>query len=177
MNNISVCYHSSPAGELILGDYEGRLCLCDWRFRAKRHVVDRRIQGMLNAEYKKEVTPLHNETIRQLDEYFNGKRKSFELPLQLCGTPFQERVWKALMEIEFGKTSSYAALSKKLGDPLAIRAVAGANGANAHAIIIPCHRVTGSHGELTGYAGGISAKKKLLKIEGSAGGGQLDLFD
>ena len=166
----------SPAGELLLGDYRGRLCLCDWRYRAKRDEIDRRIQGVLGAGYIEGETPLTRAAINQLEEYFAGRRTSFQLPLQLCGTPFQERVWHALLAIEYGSAISYAALSTRMGDPLAIRAVAAANGANAHAIIIPCHRVTGSRGELTGYAGGVAAKKMLLKLEGASGGGQLELF-
>jgi methylated-DNA-[protein]-cysteine S-methyltransferase len=99
-------------------------------------------------------------------EYFSSKRKTFDIPLLLIGTDFQENVWNELIKIPFGKTSSYLELSRKLGNVLAIRAVASANGANAISIIIPCHHIIGSDGKLIGDAGGLAAKKKLLELEG-----------
>ena len=103
--------------------------------------------------------------VRQLTEYFEGKRSQFELQLNPQGTDFQKRVWKALQAIPFGETTSYLALSRELGDEKAIRAVASANGKNPLWIIIPCHRVIGSDGSLTGYAGGLWRKKWLLEHE------------
>ena len=104
-------------------------------------------------------------TIKQLEEYFTGKRTIFELPFDLEGTPFQQRVWQALLKIPFGKTRSYMDVARALGDVKAIRAVGTANGSNRIAIIIPCHRVIGSDGSLTGYAGGLFRKKWLLDFE------------
>ncbi|MDH3698128.1 MAG: methylated-DNA--[protein]-cysteine S-methyltransferase [Flavobacteriaceae bacterium] len=101
----------------------------------------------------------------QLQEYFDGKREEFDLMLTPYGTPFQRRVWDALQQIPHGKTISYLELSRKLGDALAIRAVASANGKNPIAIIIPCHRVIGSDGSLTGYAGGLHRKRFLINLE------------
>jgi methylated-DNA-[protein]-cysteine S-methyltransferase len=101
----------------------------------------------------------------QIDEYFNGNRKIFDLPLDLQGTEFQKRVWHELLKIPFGRTISYKELSLRLGDIKAIRAVAAANGANPVSIIVPCHRVIGSDGSLTGYAGGLWRKKWLLEFE------------
>lgn len=101
----------------------------------------------------------------QLQEYFDGKRRIFDLPLAPQGTDFQKKVWQALLEIPFGKTTSYLELSRKLGDVKAIRAVASANGKNPLWIVIPCHRVIGSDGSLTGYAGGLWRKKWLLELE------------
>jgi len=101
----------------------------------------------------------------QLQEYFLQKRENFDFKLNPKGTPFQQKVWKALCEIPFGKTSSYMELSKKLGDPKAIRAVASANGKNPLWVVVPCHRVIGSDGSLTGYAGGLHRKKWLLELE------------
>jgi methylated-DNA-[protein]-cysteine S-methyltransferase len=103
--------------------------------------------------------------VRQLKEYFDGKRKVFDMPFDLEGTPFQQRVWHELLTISFGKTRSYMDVSRALGDPKAIRAVGTANGRNKIAIIIPCHRVIGSDGSLTGYAGGLHRKKWLLDFE------------
>lgn len=102
---------------------------------------------------------------RQLDEYFAGRRRVFDLPLLTVGTPFQRAVWELLTEIPFGETRSYAWLAAQLGHPRAVRAVAAANRANALSIFIPCHRVVGSNGSLTGYAGGLAAKRLLLGLE------------
>jgi methylated-DNA-[protein]-cysteine S-methyltransferase len=108
------------------------------------------------------------EACTQLQEYFEGNRKEFHLKLDPEGTPFQQKVWAALLQIPFGKTLSYMELSKQLGDPKAIRAVAGANAKNPLWIVIPCHRVVGSDGDLTGYAGGIYRKKWLLNHESAS---------
>jgi methylated-DNA-[protein]-cysteine S-methyltransferase len=103
--------------------------------------------------------------VRQLTEYFAGKRKAFDMPFDLEGTPFQQRVWHALLTVPFGKTRSYMDIAKVVGDTKAIRAVGTANGSNKIAIIIPCHRIIGSDGSLTGYAGGLHRKKWLLDFE------------
>jgi methylated-DNA-[protein]-cysteine S-methyltransferase len=105
------------------------------------------------------------ETERQLNEYFSGKRQEFSLPLDLRGTAFQREVWHALLGIPFGETRSYQQLANQLGNPNATRAVGAANGRNPVSIIVPCHRVIGSSGKLTGFAGGLDAKKYLLEME------------
>ncbi len=113
-----------------------------------------------------EIVPeVLEEAVYQLREYFEEKRKVFDLALNPEGTDFQKRVWQALLDIPFGKTVSYLELSKTLGDVKAIRAVASANGKNPLWIIVPCHRVIGSDGSLTGYAGGLHRKKWLLEHE------------
>jgi methylated-DNA-[protein]-cysteine S-methyltransferase len=104
--------------------------------------------------------------VAQLTEYFAGARRSFELDLQARGTPFQQRVWKALRAIPYGRTISYGELAQRIGNPRAVRAVGRANGANPIAVIIPCHRVIGANGTLTGYGGGLDRKAKLLALEG-----------
>ena len=105
------------------------------------------------------------EAVNQLNDYFEGKRTQFDLKLNPLGTPFQRKVWKALLDIPFGKTRTYLEQSKFLGDPKAIRAVASANGKNPLWIVVPCHRVIGTDGSLTGYAGGLWRKKWLLEHE------------
>lgn len=105
------------------------------------------------------------DAVYQFREYFEGNRKNFNLKLNPSGTDFQKRVWQALLEVPFGKTLSYLELSKKLGDPKAIRAVAAANGKNPLWIVVPCHRIIGSNGDLIGYAGGLHRKKWLLEHE------------
>ena len=105
-------------------------------------------------------------TTRQLDAYFTGLLKSFDIPLKPAGTAFQLRVWLALRDIPFGETRSYGQLASAIGDPSAMRAVGAANGRNPIAIVVPCHRVIGADGSLTGFGGGIERKKFLLRLEG-----------
>ncbi len=167
MKTITIKYHNTPIGELIIGSYDNTLCLCDWRYRKMRTSVDLRIQKGLQAEYKVGETDIINQTINQLNEYFQEKRTEFDIPLKLIGTEFQQQVWNQLMKIPYGQTSTYLQLSKDLGNEKAIRAVASANGANAISIIVPCHRIIGSDRKLIGYAGGLDAKKKLLQLERS----------
>jgi methylated-DNA-[protein]-cysteine S-methyltransferase len=110
--------------------------------------------------------PILRQTEQQLHEYFAGKRKAFTVPLDAKGTPFQKSVWDALVAIPFGETRSYGDLAKQLGSPAASRAVGAANGRNPVSIIVPCHRVIGSSGKLTGFAGGLDTKAHLLQLEG-----------
>jgi methylated-DNA-[protein]-cysteine S-methyltransferase len=112
-----------------------------------------------------EIPSVLQEAVSQLDDYFEGKRSSFDFKLNPKGTEFQQKVWKALLEIPYGKTRTYLEQSKILGDVKAIRAVASANGKNPLWIVVPCHRVIGSDGSLTGYAGGLWRKKWLLEHE------------
>ena len=177
MNKISIHIFKIKFGELIIGSFKDKLCLCDWRYRKMRTTVDSRIKKGLNADYNKETSEIIKQTITQLNEYFEGKRKEFNIPLLFAGTDFQKKVWNALLKIPYGKTETYLGLSKTLGDEKAIRAVATANGANAISIIVPCHRIIGSKGELTGYAGGLRTKKKLLESEGYIKDGQMILFE
>ncbi len=113
--------------------------------------------------------------MEQLDEYFNGDRKMFDLSLDMQGTDFQKQVWKKLLKVPYGKTCSYLDIANEIGDSNATRAVGNANGKNQIAIVIPCHRVVGSDGKLTGYASGIERKKWLIEHE--KGGEQLNLFN
>lgn len=174
MKNIHIQYYTSPVGELIIGSYKENLCLCDWRYRKMRNEIDNRIQEGINAVFVEKESSIISITIQQLEEYFTGKRKDFSVPMQFTGTDFQKNVWNELLNIPFGKTETYLSLSRKIGKEKAIRAVAAANGANAISILVPCHRIVGSNGELVGYAGGLQAKKSLLKMESSIE--QLELF-
>ena len=112
--------------------------------------------------------PILVETERQLTEYFTGERTQFDLPLDLCGTEFQKKVWQALREIPFGQTQSYLNLAKAVGSPKGSRAVGAANGRNPLPIVVPCHRVVGAGGALTGFGGGLEAKAALLALEARA---------
>ena len=158
-------YYKSPVGELVLGAFNEHLCLCDWRYRDKRKAIDSRLQTSLKSSYQGGSSNIIEMTIQQLNEYFDTKRTTFNVPLLLTGTHFQKQVWQALETIPFGQTASYSQLANMINNKNAVRAVANANAANAIAIIIPCHRVIGSNGSLTGYAGGLEAKNKLLELE------------
>lgn len=165
MSQIQTSTYVSPVGELILGEFEGKLCLCDWKYRLKRKEIDMRIQKGLQATFIEQENALLLEVKKQLTDYFHNKRTLFDIPFLLVGTEFQQKVWMELQKIPYGSTSSYLELAQQLGDKKAIRAVAAANGANAISILIPCHRIIGSKQELIGYAGGVHAKKNLLQLE------------
>lgn len=126
---------------------------------SKIHVMNEDVE--ISTKIPKEL----KEAVLQLQEYFNGKRTEFSFKINPAGTDFQQKVWQELLKIPYGKTCSYLELSKKLGDVKAIRAVASANGKNPLWIVVPCHRVIGSDGSLTGYAGGLWRKKWLLEHE------------
>lgn len=158
----------TPWGEMLLGVYGDSLCMADWLYRKQRTQLDDRIKKQLQSELVYEHHPLHIEVEKQLNAYAAKKLKKFELPLLLCGTDFQKSVWHNLLAIPYGTTMSYMALAQKMHNVLAIRAIATANGANAISIIVPCHRIIGTQGELVGYAGGIAVKKKLLQLEGNS---------
>ncbi|HYM54367.1 MAG TPA: methylated-DNA--[protein]-cysteine S-methyltransferase [Solirubrobacteraceae bacterium] len=113
----------------------------------------------------------------QLGEYFAGRRTDFDVPLEMEGTPFQLRVWEALREIGYGETISYGELARRIGNPSASRAVGMANGCNPIAVIVPCHRVIGANGTLTGYGGGVERKRLLLDLEARATAPQLSMAD
>lgn len=154
-------FHSSPLGPLKL--------VCS----------DERVLAVLFTEGEPEDTndahPLLDRCALQLDEYFAGARKAFDLPLGQPGTGFQQKVWDLLYAIPFGKTISYNDLARQYGDLKAIRAVASANGRNSLSIIVPCHRVIGSNRSLTGYAGGLWRKRWLLDHEAKFGSGVQEL--
>ena len=158
-------YHSktiwSPVGELTLVADERGLAAILW----ENDKPDRVRLGTLN---EKPDHPVLVETERQLGEYFAGERRSFDVPLSFAGTDFQKRVWAALLAIPFGETRSYGEIADQLGAPGASRAVGAANGRNPISIIAPCHRVVGSNGKLTGFAGGLEAKAFLLDLEQAA---------
>ena len=164
-NQIYIQYYKTDYAEFIMGSFEDKLCLLDFKYRKTRKAVDDRIKKGLNAEYVEMDDEVLQKARVQLDEYFDLKRKEFDIPLLTVGTDFQKSVWIALTDVEYGTTSTYLQLAKDIGNEKAVRAVANANGANSISIIIPCHRIIGSDGSLTGYAGGLVAKKQLLELE------------
>ncbi len=151
----------SPVGELTLVADARGLAAILWE-------NDKPDRVRLGALIENPDHPILLETERQLGEYFAGARRSFDVPLSFAGTDFQKRVWAALLAIPFGETRSYGEIAEQLGAPGASRAVGAANGRNPISIIAPCHRVVGSNGKLTGFAGGLEAKAFLLDLERAA---------
>ena len=164
-NIIKVKRYESPCGVLLLGSFGDKLCLCDWQVEKQRGHVDRRLKRVLRAEFEEGTSEVIEKAASELDEFFAGKRKTFDVPLLFAGTDFQKNVWNELLKIPFGKTISYGEMAQHIGMPKAVRAVANANGANSLSIFAPCHRVIGSDRSLTGYGGGLPAKKFLLELE------------
>ena len=144
-------YYASPIGRLGIAEEDDKICLITFDDLSEVCII--------------KETPLLKKAVVELDEYFNGKRKYFDLPLSLMGTDFQIKVWYELMNIPYGKTMSYGELAEKIGNKKACRAVGMANNKNPIPIIIPCHRVIGKNGSLTGYVGGLNKKRFLLKLE------------
>lgn len=134
-NIIQIQRYHSPCGDLILGSFDDKLCLCDWAVERHRDVVDIRLRKVLRAGYEEKTSNIIQETSKQLDEYFDGKRTVFDIPMLFAGTDFQKKVWHKLLEIPYGVTISYGELATQLGMPKAVRAVANANGANAISIM------------------------------------------
>lgn len=169
MNKIVVSGYDAPCGRLVLGAYENRLCLCDWESGRHHERVAGRVGRLLGADFEEGTSPVIEMAMAQLDEYFAGCRREFDVPVLLAGTDFQKQVWEILKQIPYGATLSYGEEAVRLGSPGAVRAVANANGANALSIFVPCHRVIGSNRSLTGYSGGLLVKKFLLELEGYLG--------
>ena len=162
---ICIQYYNSPCGELVLASMDDELCLCDWNGMpcAERNLC--RIGRYVNADFRTEPSSVIEQTKRQLDEYFAGSRKEFDIPLHPFGTDFQLQVWRALFDIPYGETRTYMEIALKIGNAKGVRAVAQAIGANGIDILIPCHRVVGSNNSLTGYTGGLDKKKFLIELE------------
>lgn len=150
------CFYEGAIGKYGVQEAGGKLT---------RIWVGNRVEAIPEG-YELRETPLLQEARRQLNAYFAGKLKVFDIPYSLEGTPFQQKVWRALCDIPYGTCITYGELAKRIGDPKACRAVGMANGRNPLPILVPCHRVIGSGGRLTGYTGGLDIKIKLLQIEG-----------
>jgi len=164
----------TPIGDmLIVTDNEGNLRAIDWaEYEARMRGLLRRQYGANGFHLEEKRAP--QDIRRALERYFAGDVTAIDgLPVKTAGTPFQRKVWSALQEIPCGTTVSYAALAERIGQPTAVRAVGLANGSNPVGVVVPCHRVIGSNGSLTGYGGGIHRKSWLLKHESAAGGNDL----
>jgi O-6-methylguanine DNA methyltransferase len=175
---ICITHIDTPVGKMRIGATDQGICLFDFQYRKSIDSIMKRIETLSGDKFIEGEHPYFEILELQINEYFLGARKEFDLPLHLVGTPFQKSVWQALLQIPYGETRSYKQQSIFLGNEKAIRAVAGANGENGIAIIIPCHRVIGEDGSLTGYGGGLQRKKWLLDLERKYSGkaAQGDLF-
>jgi len=162
---VTVNRYLSPLGPMLLGVTQEQLCLMEFADRRMLETQIERLRRRLQCSMVPGSSPLLDRAAAELDAYFTGVLRVFSLPLALPGTEFQQRVWRQLMKIPFGETISYAQLASRIGQPSAVRAVARANGDNRLAIVVPCHRVIGSDGRLTGYGGGLWRKQKLLEHE------------
>ena len=165
----------TPLGAMVAAASETHLLLLEFSYRSKLDEQLARVRRAFGCELEPGASPVFDLLQRELVAYFRGECREFTLPLQVPGTPFQTRVWAELRRIPHGTTTTYARIAQAVGQPSAVRAVARANGDNRVAIIIPCHRVIGSDGSLTGYGGGLWRKKRLLEIEAAAQ--TLPLFD
>lgn len=159
---ISYIDHPSPLGRLLLAATDTGLC--GVYFEEHKHFKG--MAGWTKPGAQSAASQHLAEAAKQLDDYFSEKRTTFDVMLDLSGTAFQRSVWEALMQIPFGKSISYAQHAQGLGNPKALRAVGSAIGRNPVSIIVPCHRVVGSSGAITGYAGGVQRKEFLLMLEG-----------
>lgn len=139
--------------------------MCDWTVEPHHERVRRRLSRLLDAEFTEGTSAVIETAEARLDEYFAGERREFDVPLMFAGTEFQKQVWNALSRIPYGHTVTYGELARRLGRPAAVRAIANAVGSNALSVLVPCHRVIGADGTLTGYAGGLCAKRHLLVLE------------
>jgi AraC family transcriptional regulator of adaptative response/methylated-DNA-[protein]-cysteine methyltransferase len=155
----------TPLGTMQAAATVDGLCLVEFADTQRAEDQLRRVASRLNSLPAAGASPFFDDLQSQLDEYFAGRRRQFELPLVLGGTPFQILAWAALQTIPYGQTRSYRAQAELLGRPAALRALGKANGDNPIAIIVPCHRMVGSDGSLTGYGGGLWRKEWLLELE------------
>lgn len=165
----------TPIGEMVAAATRTHLVLFEFSHRHMLPLQLQRLEAAVGDELVAGKSAIVDQLRRELDEYFRGERREFTVPLYAPGTPFQMKVWSELLRIPVGTTTTYSRVASAIGNPSAVRAVARANGDNRIAILIPCHRVIGSDGSLTGYGGGLWRKKKLLELEARATELKLDL--
>jgi AraC family transcriptional regulator of adaptative response/methylated-DNA-[protein]-cysteine methyltransferase len=162
---VHVARIETPLGTMIAAATKDHLVMLEFGDRRMRRTQFKRLSRLLRCDYSQDDTPILGMMRQQLDEYFAGRRRNFDVPMTMPGTDFQRSVWKELRRIRPGTTKSYAEVAEAIGRRAAVRAVARANGDNRIAILVPCHRVIGSDGSLTGYGGGLWRKQRLLELE------------
>lgn len=167
MQKINFIYWRSPCGVLMIASLNEQLVMSDWVDGWHHKAILNRFNKLIGLPFVEGSSRVIEDAIHQLEEYFRKERHGFDLPLTLIGTDFQKDVWHALQSIPYGSCPTYADIAQAIGKPKAVRAVGGAVGQNPFSIIIPCHRVVGANQSLTGYGGGLEAKKYLLALETS----------
>lgn len=167
MQKIDFIHWQCPCGILMIAGLNDRLVMSDWVDGWHHKTILNRFNKLIGLPFVEGSSCVIDEAVNQLEDYFRGERRAFDLPLTLIGTDFQKDVWHALQSIPYGSRPTYADIARAIGKPKAIRAVGGAVGQNPFSIIIPCHRVVGANQSLTGYGGGLEAKKYLLALETS----------
>lgn len=165
MRQVNIRYHETAIGEMVLGSFQGRLCLIGSGSEGRTGALSPRFEKGLNARLVVQDDETLERTARQLDEYLGGNRRGFDIPLLLVGTDFQTSVWNSLLQVPYGGTASYLQIARAIGKERAVRAVGSACRANPIGIIVPCHRIIGSDGSLVGYYGGLPLKQQLLNLE------------
>lgn len=157
----------SILGPLTIASTDNGICWIDFSSSGESLLsLERWAKRWVNTTKLVKAEESLHYVVKQLEEYFNKQRKSFDVPIDLYGTPFQKLVWKSLLEIPYGEVRSYKEIAMQINAPKSVRAIGGANHHNSVPIIVPCHRVIGSNGNLVGYAGGLDIKKSLLELEG-----------
>ena len=162
---VNITHVETELGQMIAGATDKGICMLEFADYQLLELQYRQLTATFKAPLVQGDNPHFHTLESQLEEYFKGERRNFDIPLDLAGTEFQKQVWLSLLKIPYGRTTSYAKQAELLGKPTAVRAVANANGKNKISIILPCHRVIGADGSLTGYGGGLWRKKKLLEFE------------
>jgi len=165
METVNISNINTPIGKMIAGGNEKGLWLLEYSCEDRLTLQTRRLRKQMDVKFAEGEFRYFKQLMDELKEYFTGIRKTFSIPLVMSGTPFQKQVWEQLLTIPYGQTRSYKQQAIQMGAPEAIRAIAHANGENRMAILIPCHRVIGADGSLTGYGGGLWRKRFLLELE------------
>jgi len=158
----------TPLGPMLVGATDDTLCLLEFVDRRMLPNQIARIRSRLGAVFVPDTNEVIQRVEREVTSYFAGELQAFDTPIELCGSDFQRAVWQGLLEIPYGETRSYGQVARAVGRPAAVRAVGRANGMNALAIMVPCHRVVGADGNLVGYGGGLWRKQRLLDLEGES---------
>lgn len=162
---VNITHIETDLGLMITAATEKGICMFEFTDYKLLELELRQLSDSFNAPLVQGDNPHFNTLREQIGQYFRGERRNFDIPLDLAGTEFQKQVWLSLLQIPYGSTTTYAKQAERLGKRSAVRAVANANGKNKISIILPCHRVIGTNGSLTGYGGGIWRKEKLLELE------------
>ena len=164
MPSIDIQFFKTPYADLIIGSYQNKLCLLDYRYRKMRDSLDQKLQQRLNATFVLQDNALLRRTRLQIEQYLMSQRQTFDLPLLMVANDFDNKVWQALIQVPYGTTSTYSNLAAQLNCD-SIAKIASANGGNTLALIVPCHRILSDRGELIAYGGGLGLKLKLINLE------------